>query len=147
MVNFVTDKNKIIELWQEAFGDSRGEILYFTDNLKNGKCIGISEVDELASMLFLVKCNFGSYIYAACTRKKYRGGGYMTQLLDYTKDNESPLCLIPASDSLVDFYYKHGFTEHAHIEDICFDECDGIKEYLLEGYSLTDPQVMIYKEV
>lgn len=81
MVNFVTDKNKIIELWQEAFGDSRGEILYFTDNLKNGKCIGISEVDELASMLFLVKCNFGSYIYAACTRKKYRGGGYMTQLL------------------------------------------------------------------
>ena len=77
MVNFVTDKNKIIELWQEAFGDSRGEILYFTDNLKNGKCIGISEVDELASMLFLVKCNFGSYIYAACTRKKYRGGGYM----------------------------------------------------------------------
>ncbi len=64
MVNFVTDKNKIIELWQEAFGDSRGEILYFTDNLKNGKCIGISEVDELASMLFLVKCNFGSYIYA-----------------------------------------------------------------------------------
>ena len=107
MVNFVTDKNKIIELWQEAFGDSRGEILYFKDNLKNGKCIGISEVDELASMLFLVKCNFGSYIYAACTRKKYRGGGYMTQLLDYAKDNESSLCLIPASDSLVDFYYKN----------------------------------------
>ena len=46
MVNFVTDKNKIIDLWQEAFGDSRGEILYFTDNLKNGKCIGISEVDS-----------------------------------------------------------------------------------------------------
>ena len=54
---------------------------------------------------------------------------------------------VPASDSLVDFYYKRGFTEHAHIEDICFEECDGIKEYLLEGYSLTDPQVMIYKEV
>ncbi len=147
MVNTVTDKNKIIDLWQEAFGDSREEILYFTDNLKNGKCIGICKDDELASMLFLVKCNFGSYVYAACTRKKYRSGGYMTELLDYAKSDESPLCLIPASDSLVDFYYKRGFTQRARIEDICFDECDKIKEYLLEGYSLTDPQAMICKEV
>ena len=147
MVNAVTDKNKIIDLWQEAFGDSREEILYFIDNLKNGKCIGILKNDELASMFFLVKCNFGNYIYAACTRKKHRGGGYMTELLDYAKSDESPLCLIPASDSLVDFYYKRGFTKRARIEDIRFDECDGIKEYLLEGYSLTDPQAMIYKEV
>lgn len=147
MVKNVNNESEIVELWQEAFGDTKDDIIFFLNNLRNGKCIGIYNETELASMLFLVKCNFGNYIYAACTKKKYRGDGCMTKLLDYAKKSEKTLCLIPGDDSLVKFYKMRGFNDTACIDELRFDESDEIAEYLLDGYDLTVPQVMIYKEV
>ena len=34
MIKFFDDSNKIIPLWQEAFGDSKEDILFFLKNCK-----------------------------------------------------------------------------------------------------------------
>ena len=149
MIKYCTNSEEIINLWQEAFGDSTEEIEFFINNIRHAECVGCYYNDELVSMLYLVDCNIkyyaAKYIYAACTKKAQSGKGYMTELIDYCKQVYSCICLIPANDSLVDFYNKRGFNGEIEIEHLSFDEKDEICEYLLEGYSLTKPRVMIYE--
>lgn len=149
MIRYTNKFEEIIPLWQEAFSDTEEEILYFLENAKHAECLGYYENGLLVSLLFLVNCALKSknagYIYAACTLKAFKSRGYMTELLEYCKNRNDCLCLIPASDSLIDYYDKRGFTGRADIPALSFDECDEINEYLLEGYHLTNPQVMIYE--
>ncbi|MBQ9229438.1 MAG: GNAT family N-acetyltransferase [Eubacterium sp.] len=146
-----SDGQDVVRLWQEAFGDSEEEICYFLDNAQHAQLIAYYEGDELAAMLFAVDCNLylyqAKYIYAACTAKKYRGKGYMSQLLDFCRRHYDLLCLIPAQDSLVEYYRLRGFTDFIDIEHLTFDETEEIQEYLLEGYQLTKPQVQYYNGV
>ena len=150
MINYCDNKAQIISLWAEVFGDSEEEVSFFIKNLKNGKCLAYFENDAMVSMLYLVDCCIekkkGKYIYAACTSKKNEGMGLMTSLIEFASKLETDyLCLIPATDSLVDFYQKRGFTESAEISSLEFDEIEEIKEYLFEGYKLSNPKVMIYE--
>lgn len=144
MIKAVQSTEDIVALWAEAFGDSREDIIYFIDNIRHGKCIGYYEGDKLLSMLYLVDCNYkqymSQYVYAACTLKENRGRGYMSALLDYcTAECEHGFCLIPANYGLVEYYESRGLNRHISIEDISFDECDGICEYLFEGCELEAP--------
>ncbi len=147
-INFTNDTEQIISLWQEAFGDSREEIMFFVNNAKNTKCLACFKDEVLASMMFLVQCSIkgenGSYVYAACTDKRYRGQGCMSALLKYAKDNtDGFVCLIPADEELIDYYCPRGFAKSADIKDLQFEQCDEIKEYLFEGCTLEKPFVMI----
>ncbi len=148
MIKTVSNIDNIVSLWSEAFGDSRDEILYFIDNVKNADCIGVYD-DELHSMLYLVDCTLNGikskYIYAACTRSDCQGNGLMTQLLDYCKDQYNSVCLIPANHGLVGYYQDRGLTFVNDIDSIKFDQIDGIREYLFEGCELDTPIILEYR--
>ncbi len=56
----------------------------------------------------------GHYIYAAATLPEYEGQGIMTGLLDFcckraAAAGDAFSCLVPASDSLFQFYEKRGY--------------------------------------
>ena len=150
MIKFTDNKEDIIRLWKEAFGDSKEDILYFTDHAVDAECLACYEKDDICSMLYLVDCCYrdekGKYIYAACTAEKAKGNGYMTQLLRHTFNlGYRFICLIPAEDSLITYYENRGFQKHISIDEIQFEQTDPIKEYLLEGYQLTEPIALLYK--
>lgn len=149
MISFTENKEDIIKLWQNAFKDKREEILFFVDNVKDAECLAYYKNSEIASMMYLVKCTVNGsefrYIYAACTHSKYKGRGYMTELIDYAKKVYRNLCLIPANDGLIYFYSKRGITDKTRIENIKFNQSEEIKEYLFEGYDLSEPAALIFK--
>lgn len=149
MVKEVVNKDDIVLIWSEAFGDTKEDILYFADNVKNAKCLGVYDNDTLQSMLYLVDCRIKNdvshYVYAACTFEKYRNNGCMSKLLDYCKKNYNDVCLIPANEGLVGYYKNRGLTLSESINDIKFDEIDGIVDYLFEGCELEKPFLQRYK--
>lgn len=138
----------IISLWREAFGDSEDDIVFFIRNCVNKSVLTLFDDNELKSMLFLVDtdvCGIGcKYIYAACTYQQCRGKGYMSMLLDYAVKQYSNVLLIPADEELVKYYRKRNFKKIICIDDIKFDECDEIKEYLFEGCSLDEPFALAF---
>lgn len=142
---------QIYDLWSKSFGDTKEDIEFFLNNCRHKICVGYYKNGNLLSMLFLVDCKAGGvngkYVYAACTSESSRGCGYMSEILDFCSRNYSNIFLIPADDNLVDYYSKRGFTEKIAIEDISFSETDEIKEYLLEGYSLSEPCALMCKGV
>ena len=48
MIKFFDDSNKIIPLWQEAFGDSKEDILFFLKNCKKKTALGANIFMPLA---------------------------------------------------------------------------------------------------
>ena len=145
MIKHTDNRADIISLWMEAFGDSEEEVIFFLDNAIDKECIACYDNDEMQAMLFLVKCNFGKYIYCACTAKKHRGKGIMSELLAFCKKNETMLCLIPANDGLVDFYQQRGFDIKLNINDLQFHQSEEVNEYLFEGYQLSEPVALMWK--
>lgn len=150
MIKFTNDINQIANIWIEAFGDSFDDVAFFENNLKNGKCLGYYINEKLVSMLYLVDCKLNDednyYVYAACTLKDFRGNGYMKNLLDYVKDTNGKVCLIPANEGLIDYYKNNGLDSFSSIEDLSFDECDAlINDYLYVGCDLEKPVVQHYK--
>ena len=118
-----SDIKSIVSLWQEAFGDSEDEIMFFINNrYKPENTVVCEEGGKVVSMLFLLEgqmCIKGAdykayYLYAACTSKEFRGRGLMASLLDYAKETAQSrgfkfICLKPAEESLFGFYEKHGY--------------------------------------
>ncbi len=139
---------EIIELWQDAFGDSREDVIFFLQNAKNINCLCFYNNTLLCSMLFLVDCKVKGvdfkYIYAACTSESARDKGYMSNLLTYCREKYNNLILIPADKDLVNYYSKRKFKHKIDIKDILFNERDEIKEYLFEGCSLENPFALAY---
>jgi len=112
------DKNAVIGLWQEAFGEAEKEILPFLEFI-NKNMLLMEENGKIISMLSLLKVKIGDingrYVYAVATDKRFRGRGYASELLQYAKqlikeNNEEFLVILPQSESLYDFYAKSGFT-------------------------------------
>ncbi len=118
IIDIAKNREDIIELWHECFGDDRGYIEFFLDNCPNKLCVGIFEKDELASMLFLLNGEVDGfscrYIYAACTAQKHRCEGLMGGLIELVKrycsdSGVDMLFLVPAEESLYNYYSKFGF--------------------------------------
>ena len=123
MIRFAdnSDKEQIISLWQEAFFDSRKHIENFLNYIPISNALVYNINSEIVSMLFLLPCKLvilnneyrAKYIYAACTKMKYRNNGYMAKLIEAAKETSAAsvdfLLLSPASDSLYDFYKRFGF--------------------------------------
>lgn len=125
MIRFASnnDINGIVDLWHEAFGDSAAEIKFFLDNkFKPENTLVFEENKKIASMLFLLdgemcinNSNYAAYyLYAACTAHEYRGRGLMSELLKFAQKtayerNVYFICLMPAEDSLFDYYSRFGY--------------------------------------
>lgn len=145
MIKYTDCKEDIISCWSEAFGDSKEDILFFIENVKNAKCLSYYIEDDIAGMLYLVESSLGQYIYAACTKKKYRKQGIMNELLSFCKNEYDRLCLIPANNDLVEYYRKRGFTDILQTDLLNFNQIDDINEYLFEGCELEQPIVLLYE--
>ena len=155
-IAFTEDRNKIISLWSEVFGDSSEEIEYFLENCKHKKCLGLFANGALVSMLFLVDCKYtslyGKYIYAVCTKREFRGKGYAGALIDYAKSLDYDfLWLIPANDGLFDYYLNFGFetklfSRGKFADSVEFDETEDIVSYLYEGSDYAFPKGMVYSK-
>ena len=117
------DINGIVSLWNEAFGDTAEEIMFFINNkyLPQNTLVA-EENEEIASVLFLLDgtmCINGIdypsyYLYAACTLNKYRGRGFMAKLLKEAEKiallrKINFICLMPGEKTLFDFYEKFGY--------------------------------------
>ena len=152
MINIYETKKhdeQIISLWQEAFGDTREDILFFLTNCNNYSCLRLDDDGILSSMLFLVDCLVNNekckYIYAACTSNTKRKSGYMTKLLEYAKCKYDRVILIPADEKLAEYYKKRSFINCVDIRNIYFSENKEIKEYLFEGCELKNPYALEFR--
>lgn len=148
MISITNNIEDIVLCWQEAFGDSREEIVFFVENSKDCQCLAYYENGKICSMLFLVDCRIegksAKYIYAACTLNEYKNRGIMTKLLEYVKKKYAKIVLIPAEEWLIDYYMKRGFTNKVRLRDIVFSQCNEITEYLYEGCTLDEPFALCY---
>ena len=124
MIRFATeaDKNRIIDLWTEIFGDSREAVMQFLDYFPCEWALGYYADDALVSFMFLLPIEINrcgekvkaNYVYALCTDPQYRSKGYANSLIkysmDYSAENDIGYTLIrPSSESLFDYYSTLGF--------------------------------------
>lgn len=107
-----------VELWHEAFGDSREYIKFFLDSHEACTCLSYEENGKLCSMLFLIDgtlCGKSAYyLFAAATFKSERGKGCMAKLLEKAKNyavqnGRAYIVLVPAEPSLFDYYLRFGY--------------------------------------
>lgn len=155
-IEFTIDKNQITALWSSVFGDSEQDIAFFLDNCRHKKCLGYFADNKLVSMIFIVDCTYcgmsGGYIYAVSTYNDFRGRGYASKLIETAKKYDYDfLWLIPAEDSLFDFYKRFDFKTKLYSDKkydncIAFDENDEICEYLYEGSAYKYPKGMVYSK-
>lgn len=115
----------LIKLWKEVFGDDEEYIrLFFKKAYFSGECFAFTENEEVVSAFYLLKCSIkyggkiykGRYLYAAATLPSFRGKGLMSALIDEgieyaRKENLDFIALVPAGDSLYDYYGRFGFVE------------------------------------
>ena len=121
MIDFasIKDKKELHSLWQMTFLEDTQVIENFFENVFSSVVSPIIKVNgEIVSSLFLLDCNIGRYkgkcVYCAMTKYSERGKGYMKKLLDfsynYCLDNGFDfLFLVPAEESLFEYYKKCGF--------------------------------------
>lgn len=157
-IAFTTDLDKIKSLWLQVFTeDSDESVYYFYNNCKHKKCLGAFVEDQLVSMLFLIDCSYcgkkGAYIYAVCTLPEYRRKGISSSLIEYSKLLDYDfLWLIPANESLFNFYSGFGFeiklySEHSFANTVSFSETkEMIFDYLYDGSEFKYPKGMIYSK-
>lgn len=122
MISFA-DNNDIVDLkklWHVSFGDDYDYIdFFFKNRFKEKECVVYRENGAPVSMLFVFDCflpdnHKGKYIYAACTLPQFRAKGIMGKLIKYCSDyflqsGYDFLCLVPASESLFQYYSRFGF--------------------------------------
>lgn len=129
------DKDEIIALWQEAFLEKREDIEPFVDEYFEYFVL-LKRNETVCSMLSMIPVFIndekGRYIYAVATKKEYQNRGYSSKLLEYVNEyininNEKFSVLVPASDSLFDFYEKRGYNTINCIEKNSIT-CDKIEE-------------------
>ena len=118
-----SDIGSIISLWNEAFGDSENEILFFLNRkFVPENTVVFDDNGRIVSMLFLLEGDLtlnnvsypSYYLYAACTAKSHRGNGLMGMILDYARTvacerDKYFICLKPANKLLFSFYEKYGY--------------------------------------
>lgn len=150
MIKITKSVDDIVPLWSEAFGDSREDIVFFIENIKNARCFAYFKNGRALSMLYLVDCALDGkksyYIYAACTTHSCRKKGYMSALIEHCIAEFDEVCLIPANEKLIEYYKRQGLNFEYSVDKLKFDECkELIDEYLYAGCSLKIPVVLSNK--
>ncbi len=115
------DREKQIRaLWQSVFDEDAAVTELFFKNIYDICQNPVIEKDgEVLSSAFLIPCEIseykGFYVYCAMTRPSYRGKGLMAQVLTLADEAVKKcgldfLLLVPAEESLFNYYGKFGFT-------------------------------------
>ncbi len=133
MIEFasINDKKELSSLWQITFLEDGQVTRHFFETVFKDVITPVIKIDgEIVSSLFLLPCSIGDYkgkcVYCAMTKYSHRGKGYMKDLLDfsydYCKENGFDfLFLVPAEESLFDYYAKCGFEKFGVARTHTFD--------------------------
>lgn len=151
-----TDLPKIMEIWQEGFGDSLQEISAFFSAFEEHCRICVwEEAGEPAGQLLLLpvwlhmaqqdktaaapgnRRRETEYIYAVATKKEFQNRGICTKLLEAVsavlQKEQKGAVLVPASRTLAGFYEKRGF-HRIFAAEACTVEAIGQREASLPGF-------------
>lgn len=144
------DFNQIIQLFKDCFPEDAEFTDWFFKNQFSIKDTLIYDIDnKVVAMLQLLPYNIDIdgkslevyYIYGACTHIDYRNRGYMSQML---KSIDKDTILIPASDSLYEFYGSAGFEtvfynykSDIHIDNTINDDIHN-ELYITDDVSIKD---------
>ena len=127
------DVPQLKKLWKEAFGEDVSAEMFY-DGIFSQKASGRIKIlverkkdIGIVSMLHYIPCCYesnnrkynGAYLYALATAQQYRGQKIMGALIQYAIDMAESmemdfLYLIPATDSLYEYYQRFGFCETVH---------------------------------
>ena len=113
----------LMNLWMEAFGEDREQILpFFREIFPLCRSFAATEDGILCAMAYALPQTLqkgsarlpAAYLYAVATKTSYRGRGLATGLLRYAEqslkeEGFSGLMLVPANAGLFGFYEKLGF--------------------------------------
>lgn len=114
------DIQSLRDLWIECFPNDVEYSKFFFERIFRLDFARVAEIDgEVVAMLHSFPYDFATpegvfsakYIYGVGTASKYRGRGLAGKLLQYEANSCDFIAIIPQSESLFDFYKKHGYTE------------------------------------
>ncbi len=119
-----SDRFSLKQIWSVCFGDEDDYVEHFLrERWNENNCLVAEEDGRVVSMLFLLPAeiivagerNPVWYVYACATLPEYRGRALMQQLLSTAFDaailqSVFALVLVPASESLFNFYEKSGYN-------------------------------------
>lgn len=123
------------ELWKLCFGDPQSYIdFYFANRYKKDETLVLLHDGLIIAMLTLMPVktvlpdnrSFASrMLYAIGTHPEYQHEGFGTQLMDlchkYQEENDIGFSiLVPAEQSLVDFYHNQGYRESFYLREFVF---------------------------
>jgi hypothetical protein len=116
------DREAVIDIWRECFGDEREYIEMYLDNrFETENMMVIHEEGRPVSMASFLPVEMtvdgervsARYVYAVATLPQYRKKGYAAEILKYASQKYSePLILQPENDSLEVYYRKLGFVKY-----------------------------------
>ena len=129
------DIPQIRTLMKIVFGDSDIYLDLFFQYKYNNNCIVLEQNQEIVSVAALLPAQYLNnsilYVYGCATHPKYRGLGFMNQLLEFAYQHAIQhhflgLCLVPANEKLFQYYGKMGFENHFYHKKNIFDwsECN-----------------------
>ena len=114
-------KEPLIELWNQCFGDDRQYIELYLENRFNAENMFVIYEDNrpvsMASLLPVQvtingKKENARYVYAVATLPAYRNRGYATKIIKHAAQRvKEPLILQPADRDLQEYYEKLGFVD------------------------------------
>lgn len=114
-------KEPLIELWNQCFGDDRQYIALYMENrfdtenmfviYENGQPVSMASLLPVQVTIHGKKEN-ARYVYAVATLPAYRNKGYATKIIKHAAERvKEPLILQPADRDLQEYYEKLGFVE------------------------------------
>ncbi|MBO7250381.1 MAG: GNAT family N-acetyltransferase [Clostridia bacterium] len=123
-------------LWSLCFGDSEEvaedffaipDVLTLTEH-KNGRLVGMASLIPVMSDSSLL----GYYAYGVCVHPDHRGGGIFRRLMERCEaqaiaDGKDLLCLIPATEALVDTYTRMGYSSKIELFDKASERSHAIR--------------------
>lgn len=139
MITFAKDKYipAIKALWKSAFGDTDESCNYYFENLhKHENMLVYVDGDDAVAMLTMLplKISCGKqkysarYVFAVATHENYRSQGISSRLIEYAHDymRKSGInfsVLVPASESLFDFYANRGYERMFSVSKKTVNAC------------------------
>lgn len=137
MIRYATrhDTNALKQLLKEVFDGSDRFIDMFFRLKFDGSNVCVYELEgQIVSMAFLLPATLllkdgehpATYLYACATRAKFRSKGYMKAVIDTVyadicRQNHVALLLMPAEESLYDYYTRCGFESYFYWDRHCYE--------------------------
>lgn len=125
--------NQLKKLWKICFGDEDDYIdLYFNNKYKEEETAVLLWDGEIVAMTTMIPAHILmpsgeklalSMLYAIATHPSFQGKGLSTQIMDFCHtyletQNQDLSILVPARESLFDFYRKRGYKDGFYIREL-----------------------------